>query len=116
MTPPCIMAYFKRSFAKSMLSYMRSPKDGILLIASFAFILGCVPLLTAEGAGALARNAIGVVVVVGMSVASLIGVFFIPCSFVFVMKLFRSKIEKAQHGADPDEVSAYAKLEADEHS
>ncbi len=87
-----------------------------ILMTSFAFILGCVPLLTAEGAGALARNAIGVVVVVGMSVASLIGVFFIPCSFVFVMKLFRSKIEKAEHGADPDEVSAYAKLEASEHN
>ena len=87
-----------------------------ILMTSFAFILGCVPLLTAEGAGALARNAIGVVVVIGMSVASLIGVFFIPCSFVFVMKLFRSKIEKAQHGADPDEESAYAKLEAQENS
>ena len=86
-----------------------------ILMTSFAFILGCVPLLTAEGAGALARNAIGVVVVIGMSVATLVGVFFIPCSFVFVMKLFRSKISKADHGADPDEVSAYAKLEADEH-
>ncbi len=86
-----------------------------ILMTSFAFILGCVPLLTAEGAGALARNAIGVVVVVGMSVATLVGVFFIPCSFVFVMKLFRSKISKASHGADPDEVSAYAKLEANEH-
>lgn len=87
-----------------------------ILMTSFAFILGCVPLLTAEGAGALARNAIGVVVVIGMSVASVIGVFFIPCSFVFVMKLFRSKIEKAHHGEDPDEASAYAKLEAQENS
>lgn len=86
-----------------------------ILMTSFAFILGCVPLLLAEGAGALARNAIGVVVVVGMSVASIIGVFFIPCSFVFVMKLFRSKIEKAEHGEDPDEKSAYAKLEAADH-
>ena len=85
-----------------------------ILMTSFAFILGCVPLLTAEGAGALSRNAIGVVVVIGMSVASLIGVFFIPCSFVFVMKLFRSKIEKAHHGADPDEESAYAKLAAED--
>ncbi|MBE6416986.1 MAG: efflux RND transporter permease subunit [Akkermansiaceae bacterium] len=85
-----------------------------ILMTSFAFILGCVPLLTAEGSGALARNAIGVVVVIGMSVATLVGVFFIPCSFVFVMKLFRSKITKAHHGADPDEASAYAKLEAQE--
>lgn len=86
-----------------------------ILMTSFAFILGCVPLLTAEGSGALARNAIGVVVVIGMSVATLIGVFFIPCSFVFVMKLFRSKISKANHGEDPDEATAYAALEAQEH-
>ena len=85
-----------------------------ILMTSFAFILGCVPLLTAEGSGALARNAIGVVVVIGMSVATIVGVFFIPCSFVFVMKLFRSKITKAHHGADPDEESAYAKLKADD--
>ncbi len=86
-----------------------------ILMTSFAFILGCVPLLTAEGSGALARNAIGVVVVVGMSIATLVGVFFIPCSFVFIMRLFRSKVEKAHHGADPDEEYAYAKLAEDEN-
>ena len=81
-----------------------------ILMTSFAFILGCVPLMTAVGSGALARNAIGVVVVVGMSMASLIGVFFVPPSFVFIMKLFRSKITAAHGKEDPDEVSAYAKL------
>ena len=86
-----------------------------ILMTSFAFILGCVPLLTAEGSGALARNAIGVVVVVGMSIATLVGVFFIPCSFVFILRLFRSKVEKAHHGADPDEEYAYAKLAEDEN-
>ena len=84
-----------------------------ILMTSFAFILGCVPLLTAEGAGALARNAIGVVVVIGMSIATGVGVFFVPCSFVAVMKLFRSKVQKPQRGADPDETFAYAKLEED---
>lgn len=87
-----------------------------ILMTSFAFILGCVPLLTAEGAGALARNAIGVVVVIGMSVATLVGVFFIPCAFVFVMRLFRTKIDKPLHGADPDETEAYERLAAEEHS
>ena len=86
-----------------------------ILMTSFAFILGCVPLVTAEGSGALARNSIGVVVVVGMSVATALGVFFIPCSFVFIMKLFRSKIEKGHHGPDPDEEKAYALLEAEEN-
>ena len=85
-----------------------------ILMTSFAFILGCVPLMLAEGSGALARNAIGVVVVIGMSICSLIGVFFIAPAFVFIMKLFRSKIHKPVHGGDPDEVNAYAKLEAEE--
>ena len=85
-----------------------------ILMTSFAFILGCVPLVTAEGSGALARNSIGVVVVIGMSIATALGVFFIPCSFVFIMKLFRSKITGGHHGPDPDEVTAYALLEAQE--
>ena len=87
-----------------------------ILMTSFAFILGCVPLLTAEGSGALARNAIGVVVVIGMSVATLVGVFFIPCSFVFIMRVFRTKVEKGHHGPDPDEEYAYARLAEGENS
>jgi HAE1 family hydrophobic/amphiphilic exporter-1 len=83
-------------------------------MAPLALILGCVPLVTAEGSGALARNSIGVVVVIGMSIATALGVFFIPCSFVFIMKLFRSKITAGHHGEDPDEASAYAMLEAQE--
>ena len=86
-----------------------------ILMTSFAFILGCVPLVTAAGSGALARNSIGIVVVVGRSIATALGVFFIPCSFVFIMKLFRSKIEKGHHGPDPDEEKAYALLEAEEN-
>ncbi len=85
-----------------------------ILMTSFAFILGCVPLVTAEGSGALARNAIGIVVVVGMSIASAVGIFFIPSSFVFIMKLFRSKVHKPVQGEDPDEAYAYARLAADE--
>ena len=87
-----------------------------ILMTSFAFILGCVPLLTAVGSGALARNSIGVVVVIGMTIATAVGVFFIPCSFVFVMKLFRSRIEKAHRGDDPDEVNAYARLEEEQEA
>ena len=85
-----------------------------ILMTSFAFILGCVPLVLAEGSGALARNAIGVVVVIGMSIASLVGIFFIPCSFVAIMRLFRSKVEKKHPGDDPDEVLAYKSLEAEQ--
>lgn len=85
-----------------------------ILMTSFAFILGCTPLLTAAGSGALARNVLGIVVVIGMTVGSAIGIFFIAPAFVFVMKLFGTKIHAHRHGPDPDEVAAYAALEADE--
>jgi len=58
-----------------------------ILMTSFAFILGCVPLWTASGAGAVARQILGTVVVSGMLVATLIGVFVIPALFVMVEKL-----------------------------
>ncbi len=85
-----------------------------ILMTSFAFILGCVPLVMAVGAGALARNAIGVVVVIGMTIATALGIFFIPPSFVFIMKLFRAKVHKPMHGLDPDEAYAYSRLSAQE--
>ncbi len=85
-----------------------------ILMTSFAFILGCLPLMTAEGSGALARNSIGTVVVIGMLFATGVGVFLIPCSFTFVMKLFRIRIGKVNHAADPDEIIAYKRLAAEE--
>ncbi len=87
-----------------------------ILMTSFAFIFGCIPLAIAVGSGAMARNAIGIVVIAGMSIATLIGVFFIPPSFVFIMKIFRTRIEKKHHGEDPDEVSAYKLLEEQENA
>ncbi len=87
-----------------------------ILMTSFAFIFGCIPLAIAVGSGALARNAIGIVVIAGMSIATVIGVFFIPPSFVFIMKIFRTRIDKKHHGADPDEQEAYRLLEEQEKS
>ncbi|MDO5465099.1 MAG: efflux RND transporter permease subunit [Akkermansia sp.] len=77
-----------------------------IIMTSLAFILGCIPLLLSSGSGALARNAIGVVVVAGMTVATLVGVFLIPCSYVFIMRLFRIKFERKTLAADPDEEGA----------
>jgi HAE1 family hydrophobic/amphiphilic exporter-1 len=57
-----------------------------ILMTSFAFILGAVPLWTASGAGAVARQIMGTVVIGGMLAASLIGIFFIPAVFYFVEK------------------------------
>ena len=57
-----------------------------ILMTSFAFILGCVPLWTATGAGAVARQIMGTTVIGGMVAASLIGIFFVPAIFYLVEK------------------------------
>jgi HAE1 family hydrophobic/amphiphilic exporter-1 len=53
-----------------------------ILMTSFAFILGCVPLWTATGSGSAARRILGTVVISGMLAATLIAVFLIPLLFV----------------------------------
>ena len=52
-----------------------------ILMTAFAFILGCVPLWIAAGAGAVSRRVLGTAVIGGMLAASLIAIFFIPVSF-----------------------------------
>jgi HAE1 family hydrophobic/amphiphilic exporter-1 len=58
-----------------------------ILMTSFAFILGCVPLWTATGAGSVARQVMGTTVIGGMLAASAIGIFFIPAIFYLVEKV-----------------------------
>ena len=53
-----------------------------ILMTSFAFIIGCLPLAAASGAGAAARNGMGVAVVGGMLFATAMGIFLIPVFFV----------------------------------
>ncbi|MBR4108572.1 MAG: efflux RND transporter permease subunit [Akkermansia sp.] len=77
-----------------------------ILMTSLAFILGCIPLMLSSGSGALARVSIGTVVVIGMTVATVVGVFLIPCSYVFIMRLFRIRFKVTELGEDPDEAGA----------
>jgi HAE1 family hydrophobic/amphiphilic exporter-1 len=58
-----------------------------ILMTSFAFIFGCVPLWTATGAGAAARRMLGTAVVSGMLAATLLGVFLIPALFFVIERL-----------------------------
>jgi hydrophobe/amphiphile efflux-1 (HAE1) family protein len=58
-----------------------------ILMTSFAFILGSVPLAIALGAGAGARQALGTAVVFGMLLATLVGVFFIPVFYVMLQRV-----------------------------
>jgi hydrophobic/amphiphilic exporter-1 (mainly G- bacteria), HAE1 family len=65
-----------------------------ILMTAFAFILGCVPLWTASGAGAISRRVLGTVVIGGMLAAALIAIFFVPVSFDVVERfglLFKKK-------------------------
>ncbi|MFZ0787518.1 MAG: multidrug efflux RND transporter permease subunit [Candidatus Acidiferrales bacterium] len=57
-----------------------------ILMTSFAFIFGCVPLWFASGAGSVARQIMGTTVIGGMLAASAIGIFFIPVIFYLVEK------------------------------
>jgi len=62
-----------------------------ILMTSFAFVLGCVPLWIASGAGSVARRIMGTTVIGGMLAATLIGVFLIPVLFVTVERLSQRK-------------------------
>ncbi len=58
-----------------------------ILMTSFAFILGCVPLWIASGSGAAGRRILGTVVIVGMLAATSIAIFLIPVTFYVVERL-----------------------------
>jgi hydrophobic/amphiphilic exporter-1 (mainly G- bacteria), HAE1 family len=65
-----------------------------ILMTSFAFILGCVPLMLATGSGSASRSTMGTGVVYGMSIATAIGLFLIPVCYVFVQKIIESCSKK----------------------
>jgi HAE1 family hydrophobic/amphiphilic exporter-1 len=58
-----------------------------VMMTSFAFILGLLPLVLATGAGAITRRAVGTPVFGGMIAASLIGIFVIPLLYVTAERL-----------------------------
>ncbi len=67
-----------------------------ILMTSFAFILGCVPLWIASGSGAAGRRILGTVVIVGMLAATSIAIFLIPVTFYVVERLTgKGKVKEA---------------------
>jgi HAE1 family hydrophobic/amphiphilic exporter-1 len=62
-----------------------------ILMTSFAFILGCVPLAKASGAGALSRQVMGFAVIGGMTAATAIAVFLIPVTFYVIERMSHKK-------------------------
>jgi HAE1 family hydrophobic/amphiphilic exporter-1 len=73
-----------------------------ILMTSFAFIFGCLPLWFASGSGAVARRVLGSTVIGGMIAASGIAIFLIPVTFYVIERFFaghESKPNQAQPGS-----------------
>ena len=64
-----------------------------ILMTAFAFILGVVPLVTAEGAGAASRQSLGTAVFGGMLVATLLSLFVVPILYI-VIGTIRQRLQK----------------------
>jgi hydrophobic/amphiphilic exporter-1 (mainly G- bacteria), HAE1 family len=75
-----------------------------ILMTAFAFILGCVPLWTATGSGAVSRRILGTTVIGGMLAATFIAIFMIPVLFYVVEKLTHRNGEGKHQAPPPDQV------------
>ena len=88
-----IVEFAKMEHEKGELSLIEATLKGAqlrlrpILMTSFAFILGCVPLAIASGAGALSRQVMGGAVIGGMLAATCIAIFIIPVTFYVVEKM-----------------------------
>ena len=76
-----------------------------ILMTAFSFILGVFPLAIASGSGAEARKVMGVALLGGMGLATVLGAILYPMMFVLVGKLFgyekKRELEANQNGLEP---------------
>jgi HAE1 family hydrophobic/amphiphilic exporter-1 len=79
-----------------------------ILMTSFAFIFGCLPLWFASGSGAVARRVLGSTVIGGMIAASAIAIFLIPVTFYVIERLFAGRKPPAQPKQQPREAESPA--------
>jgi len=79
-----------------------------ILMTSFAFILGVVPLVFATGAGASARKSIGITVFSGMIASTCLAVLFVPTFFVVVQRFENWRAERKNKAAAPQMVAQQA--------
>lgn len=70
-----------------------------IIMTSFAFILGVVPLFFASGASSASQRAIGTSVLSGMLVGTILSVFLVPLFYVVIRKLFKGKPQQPQQPA-----------------
>jgi HAE1 family hydrophobic/amphiphilic exporter-1 len=82
-----------------------------IVMTSFAFILGVVPMATASGAGAASQQALGTVVVGGMLASTLLAIPFVPVFYIVMQRISERRAAKkappavggAVPAAKPDE-------------
>jgi HAE1 family hydrophobic/amphiphilic exporter-1 len=102
-----IVEFAKMEAEKGKLSLIDATLEGArlrlrpILMTSFAFILGCVPLAIASGAGAISRQVMGSTVIGGMLAASFIAIFIIPVTFYVVEKRSHKGKGSPPGGGDP---------------
>ena len=100
-------------YAKDLQAEGKGPIEAVLeavhlrlrpiLMTSFAFILGVMPLALSVGAGSASRNAIGTGVAGGMLSATAFGIFLIPVFYVVVRRIFKKMIKQTpNHEAGAD--------------
>ncbi len=90
-----------------------------ILMTSFAFILGCVPLAIASGAGAVSRQVMGSTVIGGMLAASLLAIFIVPVTFYVVEKIGKKgdgKLSGPLSGPLPDNAPKVSVTEGAPHA
>jgi len=72
-----------------------------ILMTAFSFILGVMPLVIASGAGSEARVVMGMALLGGMLLATILGVFFYPMLFIFIGKIAKYE-QKREPEKNPD--------------
>jgi len=72
-----------------------------ILMTSFAFIFGCIPLWVATGSGAASRQVLGTVVITGMLAATALAIFIIPVLFVLIERLAARRVPAPHLAAQP---------------
>jgi hydrophobe/amphiphile efflux-1 (HAE1) family protein len=91
-----IVEFAKENFEKGM-SLVEAAKHAAaqrlrpILMTSFAFVMGVMPLAISSGAGSGGQNAIGTGTIGGMLSATVLAIFFVPLFFVATLQLFRVK-------------------------
>lgn len=109
-----IVEFAKMEYEKGELSLAEATLKGAqlrlrpILMTSFAFILGCVPLAIASGAGAISRQVMGSTVIGGMLAATGLAIFIIPVTFYVVEKLGHKGETGVSHAGSGEATAPHA--------